>query len=1128
MKFKKKILFSIALLTFAYCDQPLGELKLSSSTNKKTSFSFKLNDNFESISEGINYNLNYFIQVNNSFTPDLKYTVKSDYVLDKKFVSQFEFGISKNKEIKYSNPAVGIHDVYEINGNNYLHLRISPIQKFGNKTKVLDNIHIELNGIHNPIILDSENIAILLNEQNNDKNPVLMIIAPDGQNIYNLMTPLINWKKMKGFEVLYYELSDVGYTSSAIKNFIQNAHDTWDNPPNYLCIVGDADGPYAVPTFNENLSVYNGETDLPYTLVSGNDYISDLAIGRLSVRSLSELANVINKIINYEQYPFVDGTNWFQRGLCVGDSSISGSSTVITNQLIAELMLKNNMNEVVEVYQYPFVNQIQNVINSGVAFYNYRGFAGSSGWDKDGADELSNGYMLPVVSVITCDTGSFLNDEQSIAENFLRAGTISIPKGGIAGIGMSTQGTHTMFNNCLDYGLYHGIFSEKIEFLGDVVNFAKNNLRLNYPDNPNNYVDIFSHWINLMGDPTLSIWTTQPKNLTANYDHSIDFGQNQLEVIVSSADDLIKRARVTMTDNNFNLVASGLTDDSGHVLLSWEHGVAGLGDYNIVITKRNFIPLKSTVEIMQSNISLNVVEFEIFNDSNSYEIFAGDEINLSFKVENFGLSSLSNIEGGLEIDDQMVSLDQNNFNISQLPNGEQSNTINIGGFINSESFAKEINGSITLSFENDSWTFPFSKYVGGPDIELISYSDSDGNNFLTSGNNELYFRFVNSGTLSSNEMIINLQTTSEYLSNDEIFINIPTLLPSQEYISPAINLIVNGNIITGTTILFDLLFFENDNLLCSKNTQLVVGEKSSDDVQGPDSYGYYIYDNHDSDYEHRPDYDWIEVDPYFDGIGTILMDLNDNGDDQDDVTFVNMPFTFTFYGKTYDQISISSNGWIKPGLTNQSSFRNWRMPGPGGPSPMIAAFWDDLKTGPGRICVDYDSSNHWYIIEWSNVQNSFNNSPETFQVIIFDENYYPTPTGDNIIKIQYKEFNNVNSGHYEMYNQWHGNYASIGIEDESSLIGIEYSWNNEYAVEATPITNESAILISTVPPQIISILTGDINQDNALNILDIVQLVHQIVNQEITPITESTGDLNNDFSINVLDVVFLLNLILEN
>ena len=33
------------------------------------------------------------------------------------------------------------------------------------------------------------------------------------------------------------------------------------------------------------------------------------------------------------------------------------------------------------------------------------------GWEIDGADNLNNGYMLPVVSVITCDTGSFLEDE---------------------------------------------------------------------------------------------------------------------------------------------------------------------------------------------------------------------------------------------------------------------------------------------------------------------------------------------------------------------------------------------------------------------------------------------------------------------------------------------------------------------------------------------------------------------------------------------------------------------------------------------------------------------------------------------------------------------------------------------
>ena len=83
-----------------------------------------------------------------------------------------------------------------------------------------------------------------------------------------------------------------------IKNFIQNAYDTWEYPPNFICIIGDADGPYAVPTFTENLSLHNGEGDHPYTLLEGDDYISDVNIGRLSIRSLSDLANISNKIIN--------------------------------------------------------------------------------------------------------------------------------------------------------------------------------------------------------------------------------------------------------------------------------------------------------------------------------------------------------------------------------------------------------------------------------------------------------------------------------------------------------------------------------------------------------------------------------------------------------------------------------------------------------------------------------------------------------------------------------------------------------------------------------------------------------------------------------------------------------------
>ena len=79
-----------------------------------------------------------------------------------------------------------------------------------------------------------------------------------------------------------------------------------------------------------------------------------------------------------------------------------------------------------------------------------------------------------------------------------------------------------------------------------------------------------------------------------------------------------------------------------------------------------------------------------------------------------------------------------------------------------------------------------------------------------------------------------------------------------------------------------------------------------------------------------------------------LSSLSDTGNNQDDVETINLPFTFRFYGVEYDQISISSNGWIAMGETELESFRNYELPGVGGPSKMIAVFWDDLKTSNGE------------------------------------------------------------------------------------------------------------------------------------------------------------------------------------
>ncbi|MBL7149927.1 MAG: PKD domain-containing protein, partial [Candidatus Cloacimonetes bacterium] len=265
----------------------------------------------------------------------------------------------------------------------------------------------------------------------------------------------------------------------------------------------------------------------------------------------------------------------------------------------------------------------------------------------------------------------------------------------------------------------------------------------------------------------------------------------------------------------------------------------------------------------------------------------------------------------------------------------------------------------------------------------------------------------------------------------------------------------NAQVIPGSQFTLEL---ELNNAQGYNNTvsfPINVGTVSITDPVGPDAYGYYCYDDEDIDYFNVPTYDWIEIN----SIGTDLQ-LNDGGDTGDSET-INLPITFRMYGEEYNTVTVCSNGWIAPGGSSQASFMNSRIPGPQGPSPMIAPFWDDLKNGStGDVFWYYDNTQHYVVIEWDHMQNDYNGAEETFQAILYDANYYPTSTGDSEIKVQYKIINNVDAGGSLSE---HGQYSSVGIEDHTGTVGLEYTFNNAYPVAAKSLQNQMALLF-TGPP----------------------------------------------------------------
>jgi len=903
------------------------------------------------------------------------------------------------------------------------------------------------------------------------QQPSYLFIHPNDTQILNYLDVLTEWKHQKGFEVHVASTSETGSSISQIKNYIQNAYDNWENPPEFVCLVGDANGSYYLPTGTQS----SGIGDQFYTMLEGNDILADVFIGRLPFNTTTELATIVSKIFNYEKTPYVTNTNWYNNALLVGDPGSSGPSTISTNLYIKNIMSNYSDDyDFTEVYSSPYVSGMANGINNGTSFFNYRGYYNTSGWDNGNVGSLNNGAMLPVVVIITCGTGDFNSSYgSSLSEYFLKAGTVTNPKGAISCIGTSTLSTHTCFNNSVSAGIAKGIFIDDIYNMGGALTRGKLEMYLNYPGNPGGWVNNFSYWNNLMGDPGMEIWTGVPQDLIVSYEDIVGLGSNNFAVNVTDLDGFaLENAWVTILKGDDEIFSTGYTDEEGNIYLPLTENVSG--EVTITVTKHNFKPVSNTFSILQQNQFLNVYDLVIDDDdldlssgNDDGSINPGETIELNVSLKNFGLEIINDVTAGITSDNEFITIIDSNEDYGDIASGEYTGSEN--DFVIEVS--PEIPGGTQVYFNisisdnsGNSWDDRFQLIIVGPALDHTGIEINDSNNgILDPGETaELLVTMLNFGEMDVSSLNADLTCNDDriVINDGSGFYALIQAGAEASNNSDPFELSVDPQIIPGSQIWFDLHLYNEAGFVQDIPFYIEIGSVDTNDPLGPDAHGYYIYDESDTDYNLVPVYNWFEIDPDYNGSGTIL-NLYDGGN-TGNIADVDLPpeFRFIYYGQEYDAITVCTNGWIAPGITDNFEFMNWHLPGILGPSPMIAPFWDDLKTGSGNICHYYDEENDRFVIEWSHMQNEYNNNEETFQVILYDSLVYPSLTGDSEMLFQYKVINNVDQGSYN-YGVQHGQYSSIGIEDQSSTIGLEYTFNNQYPASAATLHNQMALFITT-------------------------------------------------------------------
>ena len=895
-------------------------------------------------------------------------------------------------------------------------------------------------------------------------SPSKMLIITH-ESLLNHLQLFTDWKNQKGIETEVVTIEDIGNTNADIKDYIQDAYDTSEEPPDYVLITGDMDDLFAIPSFYIVSSGGDSNvTDHPYTTLEGDDYFPEMIIGRMSFDSVPELQTIIAKTLFYEKTPYMNSTHWFENATLVA-GNYSSSPPWPTTPVKVTKWLKDKMDvygyqNIDEFYYwppyynvYPGTNQIIASINDGVGIVSYRGWGDANGWHYprfhvEDLEGLSNGYMLPVMTSIVCNTGDFANSsvDPCFGEAWLRMGNPGNPRGGVVFVGPSDLHTRTKLNNSIFSGLWYGVLDEDNLAFGSAVLRGKYELYENFPLNrePGDYVEFYFSVYNILGDPSLSIWTTVPQDISCTLPTEVNVGTNFIELDLTGLDGAIVTA--IKADDFYSTAVV----ENGSAIIYLESLTAG--EIVLTITKPNYHPLQQTIDVIQANVDLGLE-----NVSPTSALVAGATVQLDLTIKNFGTQTASSVS---------ADLTSSNGNVNVITTSADFGDINAGSTA-TEGYDIEINSDCPnneiIEFDlaiSDGSTAKFQIIVSSLIFEFENVV-VDGNGILEPNEeSDISVSFQNIGSFDATS--INAELIA--LTND---VNVVTSsfdigdVSVDETATAEFTVQAAEECFVGINVPFQIDISDADGLSTTIYFSLEIGDVDQYAPTGPDTFGYYAYDSNDQFYENCPNYEWIEIDPLEGGNGDVL----ELGDDRSVV--IPMPFDFQFYGEIGDSLTVCTNGWISMHPTWETYFRNWNIPSALGPYGMIAPYWDDLigeesgdEHADMRICYYYDETENIFIIEWNKCVNRYDNySIEKFEIVLYDPVSYPTASGNGEIQFNYKLANNPDAT---------SNYATIGIENHDQSAGLLYTYANIYPQSALPIQNEFSIKFTTEGPEYVA------------------------------------------------------------
>jgi hypothetical protein len=646
--------------------------------------------------------------------------------------------------------------------------------------------------VYNQLLNPSEREATLKSYPDLSRTPVKMLVISH-IDFKETLQPFIEWQTRKGYKVIAAYTNEIGNTPEAIKNFIRNSYQQshpGDPAPTFLVLVGDVSKLPASGIGSASKEV----TDLYYASVDG-DVFPDMYYGRLSARNNSELKNIIDKILYYQQYQFEDPSYLDEVTLIAGEDSFWNHQILQPTVKYATQNYYNNLNGFSRINSF-LTNYTGSYSprNVSVGYINFTGHCKPTEWYNptlrtSNIYQMNNTGKYPLVIGNCCQSGLFSHSE-SIGEAWVRAKD----RGAVAYIGSAPDthwfedfywsvGAFPIVGNNAGYvpttaettlGAYDAPFEADyvpvgaIQFIGNL-SITQANIR-GYQTHSN--MTWYWEGYHTFGDPSTIIYHTQGKINNVNHFPVIPFGTETFEVeaLPGSYVGLSKEGR---------LIAAGKVDGSGKLALPI-HTITSQGFASLVVTKPQYVPYIKEINVASLEGPYIVLDHVDINDetgNNNQRADYGESISLHMTMKNIGSGASGPLTAQFTGGDEFVTISNpgNQIAIPSLHATEGNNTVTVPDAFYIEVSEQVPNEHIAF-FQLEvtdglvRWRSNLRITAYAPKLQIYHefvINDSqagNGNGRLDQGETAaVTFRITNKGGATANNPTALLQTSSPYL-----------------------------------------------------------------------------------------------------------------------------------------------------------------------------------------------------------------------------------------------------------------------------------------------------------------------------------------------------------------------------